>query len=344
MFKPVVCLMLAYASPLLANTDELAGVWKGALGSSPITACFNGSTGEHGSYYYQRTLTPIWLTQTSENAPWVEEGNTGFWTLNTPQDDALSGAWRKTEGGKPLPITLHRVGLPTDNCGSDVYNAPMEAEPLPVKIEKKTFGDHSYALKIHGAQVTLKLEDDSPAVQMINRQLAALAVYDNDQADYFRERREDLGQNGSAHTTEITVEPTYWSSQFITVSFYRWFAGTGRNGISCGLHSWNLQTGERVDPWTWLGGQQEWYDAYSGHLTLPAKFSTWLGKQTTADEGCPAVTSYTQFDLEFNTHGLHLSTPAYGDGCENDLNFTWEQLEPVLTAQGKAALPSLKLP
>jgi len=140
------------------------------------------------------------------------------------------------------------------------------------------------------------------------------------------------------------VEPFYWSSHWITVRFYRWSAGYGRGGISWGLHSWNLQTGEKVDPWTWLGGHEQWDSPYSGQVKLPATFSAWLAKQTTVDEGCPAVTSYSTFDLSFNTQGLQLSTPAQGDGCDNELSFTWEQLEPVLTAQGKAAVPSLKAP
>lgn len=79
-------------------------------------------------------------------------------------------------------------------------------------------------------------------------------------------------------------------------------------------------------------------------MKLPAAFSTWLAKQTTTDEGCPAITDYSNFHLSFNTQGLQLSTPANGDGCDNDLAFTWEQLAPVLTAQGKAAVPSLKMP
>lgn len=343
MLKPLSVIALACA-PLFANAADLAGVWKGKLGNSPITACFNGTEGKHGSYYYQRILTPIQLTRASDKRAWTEEGNTGFWTLNKPQDDVLTGSWLKIEGGKSLPLTLQRIGSPTDNCGSDAYNTPMEAAPLPVKTDKKTFGGNPYRLNTQGAQVTLKLEGDSPAIQKINRDLAGLAINNGDQADYFRERREYLGRNGSPDTSDITVEPTYWSSQWITVRFYRWTAGYGASGISWGLHSWNLQTGESVDPWTWLGGNQEWNNAYSGHLKLPAKFRTWLAKQTTTDEGCSAVTSYSTFHLSFNTQGMLLSTPAKGDGCDNDLNFTWEQLEPVLTAQGKAALPSLKLP
>lgn len=341
MLKPLAVIALAF-TPLLANAADLAGVWQGTLGKSAITACFNGADGEQGSYYYQRILTPIQLTQAHNNAPWVEAGNTGLWTLGKPQGDTLAGAWSKTTDANSLPLALKRIS--TEGCGSDTYNAPMEAAPLPVKTEKKSFENHPYLLKAQGAQVTIKLAGDSQAIQKINQQLAALAVSDEAQADYFQERREYLGRNGSGYTSEIDVEPTYWSSQFITVKFYRWAAGTGARGISWGLHSWNLQTGERVDPWTWLGGQQKWYDVYSGHVKLPARFSAWLAKQTTTDEGCQAITDSDSFDLSFNTQGLQLSTRATGDGCDNDLSFTWAQLEPVLTEPGKAALPRLKLP
>lgn len=343
MLKPLAIIALA-CTPLLATATDLTGVWTGTLGKSTITACFNGAEGEHGSYYYQRILTPIQLTQARNNAPWAEEGNTGFWTLENGPGDTLVGAWAKTQGGKPLPIKLQRVGTPDDGCGSDAYNAPLEAAPLPVKVEKKSFGEHRYVLKTQGAQATLRLEGDGPALQNINAQLAALAVSEDDQADFLRERREYLGRNGSALTSEIAVEPTYWSSQWVTVRFYRWAAGTGARGISWGLHTWNLQTGEAVDPWSWLGGHQQWYDAYSGEVTLSPSFKTWLASQTTTDENCLAITAYSTYDLSFTPQGMQLSTRAQGDGCDNELNFTWAQLEPVLTAQGRAALPSLKMP
>ncbi|NVZ71510.1 hypothetical protein [Pseudomonas costantinii] len=341
MLKPLAVIALACA-PLLANAADLAGVWKGTLGKSAITACFNGAHGSNGSYYYQRILTPIQLTQANASEPWAEEGNTGFWQLDEPQGDTLTGTWSKTLGGKSLVLTLNRADA--DSCASDTYNNPLEAVPPPVTVEKKTFSEHPYQVQTQGGQVILKLEGEGPSIAKINRDLAQLAVSPEGQADFYRERRNALDQSGGTSTSEITVEPFYWSSQWITVRFYRWTAGYGRGGISWGLHSWNLQTGESVDPWTWLGGHQEWYDAYSGHLKLPAKFSMWLAKQTTTDEGCPAVAHYSTFDLSFNTQGLQLSTPATGDGCDNDLNFTWEQLEPVLTEQGKAALPSLKSP
>lgn len=99
MFKPLAALALA-CTPLLATAADLAGVWTGTLGKSAITVCFNGPHGANGSYYYQRILTPIQLTQANASEPWVEEGQTGFWQLDDPQDDLLTGTWSKALGGK----------------------------------------------------------------------------------------------------------------------------------------------------------------------------------------------------------------------------------------------------
>ena len=343
MLKPLAVLTLACASGYAsAAPTDLAGVWQGTLGKAAITACFNAAPDSNGSYYYQRFLTPIQLTREKADTPWAEDGKTGFWQLDAPQGDTLTGTWSKTAGGTGLPLALMRTSV--EGCGGDAYNAPMEAAALPVKVEKKTFGEHAYQIRTQGAQVTLKLAGDSPAIGKINQQLARLAVSPEGQSGFFNERREFLGRDGSAYTSEISVDPTYWSSQWLTVRFYRWSAGFGRNGISWGLHTWNLKTGESVDPWTWIGTGFEWYSPFSGHVDLPKNFANWLQSQTTADSDCPDVASYDTYDLSFDTQGMHLANQPTGDGCDVDVSFSWKQLEPLLSAQGRAALPSLQTP
>ncbi|TDF83767.1 hypothetical protein [Pseudomonas sp. H9] len=343
MLKPLVALTLTCAAGYAcATTTELAGVWKGTVAKAAITACFNASPDSNGSYYYQRFLTPIQLTQDKASEPWVEDGNTGLWQLDAPQGNTLTGTWRKATGATPLPLALTRSSA--EGCGGDDYNAPMEAAPLPVKVAKHHFGEHAYQVRTQGAQVTLKLEGDSPAIRKINQQLARLAVSPEGQATFFTERREYLGRDGSGYTSEISVEPSYWSSEWITVRFYRWAAGFGRNGISWGFHTWNLKTGESVDPWRWIGTRFEWYSPYSGHVSLPKHFASWLQMQAPEDSECPGVASYDLYDLTFDTQGMKLANQATGDGCDVDLTFSWKQLEPVLSAQGRAALPSLRVP
>lgn len=79
MRTPLLLLSLVTLSSF-AHAD-LAGVWKGTLGKSPITVCFNTPPFEGASYYYQRFLTPIQLTQSKAGEPWVEAGKTGIWRL-----------------------------------------------------------------------------------------------------------------------------------------------------------------------------------------------------------------------------------------------------------------------
>ncbi|MDD2046606.1 hypothetical protein [Pseudomonas putida] len=347
MLKPLAALTLACATGYAnAAPIDLAGVWQGTLGKTAITACFNAAPDSNGSYYYQRFLTPIQLTREKASEPWAEDGNTGFWQLDAPQGDTLTGTWSKAAGATPLPLMLTRTSA--EGCGGDAYNAPMEAAPLPVKVEKKAFGEHAYQVRTQGAQVTLKLEGDSPAIRKINQQLAHLAASPEGQAMFFAERRDFLGRSGAAYTSEISVDPTYWSSQWLTVRFYRWAAGFGRGGISWGFHTWNLQTGDSVDPWTWIGTGFKWYSPYSGQVKLPKNFASWLKAQpqtqATEDSECPDVASYESYDLSFDTQGMRLANQPIGDGCDVDLTFSWGQLEPVLSAQGRAALPSLQVP
>jgi len=349
MRNPLLLLSLMTLSSF-AHAD-LAGVWKGTLGKSPITVCFNAPPFEGASYYYQRFLTPIQLTQSKTGEPWVEAGNTGIWRLDAPQGDVLTGAWNKSQDSQPAPLHLERIGTSSNDrdCTSDTYNDPIDAVPPAAKIEKKSFQDHPYQVKTQGAQVTLKLEGDDPAIAKINKDLARLAISPEGQKDFYQERRNSLGNSGGVFTSELLVEPTYWSSQWITVRFYRWTAGYGINGNSWGRHTWNLKTGESVDPWSWLGGRYEWHDPYYGNIKLPAKFGAWMVKQPKGAEdqveaeGCHAP-SYSDSDLTFDAQGIKLSTRATGDGCDVELSFSWDQLQPILTAQGKAALPSLKMP
>lgn len=173
MLKPLAVLTLACA-PVLATAAGLAGVWTGTLGKSAITACFNGAHGANGSYYYQRILTPIQLTQANASEPWAEEGQTGFWQLDDPQGDTLTGTWSKALGGKSLALVLNRAD--SDGCASDTYNNALEALPPAVKVERKTFAEHAYQVKTQGGQVILKLEGDGAALDKINRDLARLAI------------------------------------------------------------------------------------------------------------------------------------------------------------------------
>ncbi len=306
-------LPLVILSPL-AHAD-LAGVWQGTLGKTAITACFNASPNSGASYYYQRFLAPIQLTRDQAGEPWVEEGKTGLWQLETPQGD--------------LFLRLQRVANATtaDGCASDAYNDPIEAGPPATKVEKKTFQSHPYQVKTQGAQVTLTLGGSAPGIARINQDLARLAIPPEGQKDFYRERRTALGQNGG------TASPSGSPSGSTAGP-----PGTAAMA-SVGACTPGICRQEKV-PTPGPGSA----DITSATPPTPAisgcpsrSAPGWLTRPV--DEGCPAITDYSNFDLTFDTQGMKLSTPATGDGCDNELSFTWEQLQPVLSDQGKAALP-----
>ncbi|WP_369991949.1 hypothetical protein [Pseudomonas xanthosomatis] len=328
-----------------ASADSFGqpGVWKGTLGKSAITVCFNKEPDYYASYYYQRYRTPIRLTKQTTTQTWVENGNTGFWNLDEAHTDTLTGTWRKASGARPLPVVLTRSSL--EGCDGDDYNLPVEAALPPAKVERVTIDGHGYRVKTQATQVlALELEGNGAAIARINRELARLAAGDPNTETINQERRRFMLQYGQAETSEVIIEPVYRSSRWLTVRFYRWPAGYGANSISWGFHSWDLQTGESVDPWAWLGTHFSWYDSFTGGAKLPKPFADWLRTQVPADGDCPDVAGYETYDLTFDTQGMRLANQARGDGCEVDAAFSWQQLEPFLSAQGRQALGSLQEP
>lgn len=345
MFKPLLAACLAGA-PLLAAAHPLAGVWQGTLGKNPITVCFNATPENNASYYYQRFLTPIQLTVQADSGQWQEAENTGQWQLDSPDGERLSGQWHAPDRSKTLPLALSRVPhtRAADDCASDAYALALETAKPSVQVEKKDYRGHGYQVRTQNGHPLLRLDGDTPGIQRINQQLLALAYNAESLAQFNAERRESLGQRGAVYTSEISVLPHSWSSQWITVNFYRWQTGTGAGGISWGLHTWNLATGEKVDPWTWVGGRFDWYSPYAGHSTMPQKFAQWIEAQTPPDADCPGAASYGTYDLSFDTQGLKLANHPSGDGCDVEVAIPWAQLAPLLSAQGRAVLPSLQQP
>ncbi|MNY99180.1 hypothetical protein D3C78_157450 [compost metagenome] len=56
------------------------------------------------------------------------------------------------------------------------------------------------------------------------------------------------------------------------------------------------------------------------------------------------MASYDSYDLSFDAQGMRLANQPSGDGCDVDVTFSWKQVEPLLSPQGRAALPSLQVP
>lgn len=347
----LACLPALAQAATPSDNGQLAGVWQGKLGNTEITACFNlpSKFDNRGNYYYARHKTPIGLLQTRGQTPWVEvtdgDDKTGSWQLAPAKDGQLSGTWQHPKNGKTLPIQLRLVRPPAGDeepCASSAYNAALEDFPKLVTSRAMLFKDSKQytfrSLRI-GDQVTVELlTPTAPALASINRQLRALLPKNKaDLAEYFEQRRNFLRMDGRVMEDEVHAEPTFWSARHVTVSFYRWAAGMGRNGISNRFRTWDLQAGKEVDVWQWFGAKSEAgsYDMSA----LPARLKAMLFKDLVIDQECKHdYQGHGYYHLSLTDTGVRFWEEAYGSGCEQDFNVPYAKLAPFLTAQGKAAL------
>ena len=347
----LACLPALAQAGTPADNGQLAGVWQGKLGNTEITACFNlpSKFDNRGNYYYARHKTPIGLLQTRGETPWMEvtdgDDKTGSWQLAPAKDGQLAGTWRHPKNGKTLPLQLRLIRPPAGEeqpCASSAYNAALEDFPRLITSRAMLFKDRKErtfrSLRL-ADQVTVELlTPTAPAIASVNRQLRALLPKNRaDLAEYFEQRRNFLGMDGRVMEDEVHAEPTFWSARHVTVSFYRWAAGMGRNGISNQFRTWDLQTGKEVDVWQWFGGKS---DTGSHDMSaLPAKLKTMLFKDAAIDQECKGdYQGHGYYHLSLTDTGVRFWEEAYGSGCEQDFKVPYAKVAPFLTAQGKQAL------
>lgn len=319
-----------------ANAAQLKGVWEGAVGTKAVTACFN-SDFPSGSYYYKQFLKPIQLTVQDTDTYWHEENETGLWDLVAPVEGVIRGRWRNPKTKVTVPIQLRLIsGAGVGNaCMLDAYNAAIEKLP---KIETgkiiRFAPSRSYRKIRFAGQETVELFGPDPATARINH-LLKLDTSKKAVDAYFQQRREFLGRVGIPAVDEVDVDPEYWDTNFITVNFYTWTAGEGRNGISNIYQTWNVVTGEEVNLWGWLG-------AKSSETKLPPKLHQYLFKGTKPSPECQnGYRGQGEFILKLGKTGLNIFEEAWGDGCEEDFSIPYAKLLPFLSPEGKLAVKSI---
>ena len=324
-----------------AADPSLAGVWRGKLGNAEIVACFNKVDGGEasGSYYYARYKKPIQLKTEAGQVGWKEGGDTGAWALEPPAGDKLLGSWRNPKGGKPQALALTRVSWNGEGnaCGSDAYNLELEVFPALQVGKVQEFEGKKYRTLRIADVVTLELLEPGDRLARLNRTLRAeLPGKQEDIADYFATRRRFFGDMGLAAEDETRTEPVFWSARWITINFYRWAAGYGRNGITLDYRTWDLQSGEEINLWQWFIAKP---DDDRNSYPLPDKLKKSLFKNLELDKECKnGYKGEGDYRVSLKNDGMQFWEEAYGTGCEQDFLVPYAKLGPYLTPQGKAAL------
>jgi hypothetical protein len=325
----------------LAMETPLNGVWQGQVGQSDIVVCFNGD--QSGSYYHSRHRMPIQLSADEKDNSWREQNSTGVWKLDSPINGKLRGVWRDPGNVKTQIISLVSPTHQADAqpCASDSYNKALEAFPeLKVGQIEAYQGKQYRTLKIADVE-TIELLAQDAASQKVNLKLRAILPKTNaDLVDFFATRRQFLGDMGLAAEGESFAEPYYWSSDWLTVHFYRWPPGYGAQGITLSYRTWNLRTGDEVDVWEWFGTKSY---GYIDMAPLPPKLKAHLLKTVIVEPDCDDnYFGQGDFHATLEPGGIKFWENAFGSGCEKEFTIPYKKLGPFLSEKGRAAIKTLK--
>ncbi|MET3461201.1 hypothetical protein [Variovorax atrisoli] len=338
-----------------ATADVPKGVWEGTLGTKAIVACFNAEF-PSGSYFYRQYKKPIPLSRIEKDSFWHEAGDTGLWSLEPARGNTLTGTWKSVKGTPvTLPIKLDLADATGGDraCGSEGYAGQLETPPKIEIGKKEEFAaGRSFRRLRFAGQETIELSGPEPTLAAINRELRRDFDTSKDAVtEYFDKRREFLGRVGVPAEDENTADPEYWTSQWLSIRNYTWAAGMGRSGISWFYRTWDLQTGRQIDPWSWFGLRSlskarpaEGRISGTGGASMTPKLRRFLFRHagidpSKAEDNCRS--NYEEgayYDLTLETKGMRFAQPAYGNGCEIEIEVPYTELDPVLTPVGKAAV------
>lgn len=340
----------SYKIPLTARMKSPQGVWSGTIGTKPVIACFNDKNGSEGSYYYTSHLEPIHLIKSKNTESYWDEhepnnDKKNKWELSAPANNTMTGVWHG-KAGKTLPIRLALIDGNDDEraCALDSYNLRLEENISKFKVEKgkniQFSPERSYRELRFAGQVTIELFGPEPALSRINSQLKPDQSKEALDA-YFQNRRDRLGWYGYFQDDEMSVEPVYWDSNFITVNFYLWTFGMGVSGISNEYRTWSAKTGEPIDFWRWFGVNTN----YSGYSDLPPKLENFLYKNVKVDPECEDIVNgglRGSYWITPEKEGLRITGGGWKHMCEDSFLVPYEKLYPFLSPAGKDAVNSIR--
>jgi len=341
----------------LSENEARLGVWRGTLGTQPIMLCLQRSRIGDSSYYYLRHRATIALrNEDMVDARWHEgldeAKSSGDWQLDAAQGDRMSGTWSGPDGNRELPIRLTRVptkGDPGEGCGfaggpqGDAYNAPrVDAE----KLEVTTGGDGTRTVQARGDQLSVvELPDSVPNAAAFNAAMRGwlreqiVAYFDCSfwttsagSVDFNQQRQIELRAGAW-----VVVRESYDSS-----------CGGAHPNAGVSYLTWNLERGKAVDPWSWIRDSKLKCD-YSDDCGrgAPDKLNAIILAKATrnkdGDECADAVNENRSYGLRPSNSGLVFTTEFAHviQACDEDVELSFTEVAPFLTAQGKAELKSL---
>ncbi|MFC5488618.1 hypothetical protein [Dokdonella soli] len=336
----------------VSEPEARLGVWRGTIGTQPVMACLARPPLGETQYYYLHHGFSIGLSAVStDGAIWVEgdaEKPKATWKLKPVSGDRLDGEWSDADGQRMLPIRLTRIavaGDPGSGCESGntalqiAFNAPrVAAQKLKVEESSDHFRTVS-ALDNHVSMV--ELPDGMQNANMFNKATR----------DWLRDQITEYygcmlaAPNGGEFYEKLELDFHAGPWLVVQESYSIDCGGAHPNGGIAGFETWNLATGERVEPWTWIHGSK--VDCNDCGYVAPADLNAIIianAQRNKDDDECASwVNESNRYLLRPAEQGLIFSTSFAHvmQACDEDILVPYAKLHPFLSKAGKTAVQSL---
>ena len=346
---PIIASLLLGAASAKAHTTPLVGTWTGMVGKAKVNVCFQSfSDGgyRNGSYYYLRHRVPIQLDNLDDKI-WLEPDSNRM-VFETITESVATGRWIGFKSGKELPVRLRFLGIcPEDEgntstpCACDLFNKPIETMPVP-KIETLGKGTRQCRRTIRLESGSIGMEwfelcgTDEAARKISERLRSSFPDPKTGAAAFFECRRNTMGAFGSA-SCELnrTTAPHFWNNRLLVVSEAEGgFCGGAHDFGGVRYPAFDLETGETVDPASWLDPDSQ--DTLNALL-----LERILADSENVSEECKGVVQQDlNYSLRIDSTGIAFYT-EFGHccrACDVEQRLSFQELSPFLSQEGKAAL------
>jgi hypothetical protein len=353
-----------------------AGVWSGTIGNAPIMLCLSHSDyRDQGAYYYRKHLKIITLRdlKPANGVPsglhWMEgfdeakAAESPQWQLTQADGSNLTGTWTPgpSRTSKPLPIKLVLIAKqPEDDssyCGGEEFNGPRA---VPVKLARSPAKQDGFAYTKIKADVgkhfdvaieTFELAGTTPAIRTINTALRKEIPSDPIKSDYFECVTGSLSSHATDGDYSVTTTPALISRNYMVSEHSQGdYCGGAHPNYFIEWSNWDLRTGVAIDLWSWMGPlavTKEKKDGYTD-ITIKLLFRkalTQKWKTTNTEAECDFVGAENDYwtphlsrkGISFYPQLAHAIT-----ACEQDVDFTFAEINPLLSPAGKKALAEFR--
>lgn len=322
----ILLLTQGFLSPVYAGAVPYSGVWAGTIGAERVRVCF--STSNVSQYYYIKHLRDIRLMSKTDSTNPVSEWQevvsggatkkvSGIWKFNEKVlNDSLSGAWYSPQGNRKLAISLSKVAdLKNQSCGAE-YNVPMEGL---TSEEVRKWNVFFLPLTYKGAP-QFNAYVRSWVLEKAGEAYACQSGFGNE-ANF-----------------EFNTLPDWTDKVFVVREMqFDVYCGGAHNSAYTEYRTFDPQTGDKVDGWTWIRAEKESTRGDSPLQTLIEELY-----RGAASEDCPDGFDVrppypTKKGFEFPTNFGWASRV-----CDSTVLIPYEKLTPYLTAEGKAVATIFK--